>query len=230
MSGQLRLKLEHTANFSRDRFIVSAPNREAAHTLDTWPDALGGALALVGPAGAGKSHLADAWANRTDARVLTVSDLREEAFEAEVFSVAGGCALLDRADVAPHSEAFFHLLNWAARPGNALLLTGRSAPKTWPVDLADLRSRLNALPVIELAEPDDIILRGLLLKLFKERHIRPPPDLIAYLLRRMERSAPAAEALVEALDDAALAGRRAVSRALARELLKDKAGDADDDA
>jgi len=220
LRGQLRLKLEHTADFSRERFVISAPNRDAAEMLDAWPGGRGGALALIGPAGAGKSHLAAAWAGRTGAAVIT-----RDVLDADGAREISGPMLLDAADSASHGEAFFHLLNRAQQAGSCLLLTGRTPPLSWAVEVPDLRSRLNALPVVEIGEPDDAILRGLLIKLFQERNIRPPQDLLAYLLLRMERSAPAAQALVAALDEAASAGHRAVSRVLARELLKDETDD-----
>jgi chromosomal replication initiation ATPase DnaA len=216
LGGQLRLELEHPASFSRDRFVVSASNRDAVQTVDSWSGEIGGALALIGPAGSGKTHLASAWAERTGAVRLSAHTLADEKFE-----FITGPMLLDSADVAAHGEAFFHLLNKAAQPGNALLLTGRAPPSSWPVQVQDLRSRLNALPVAQLLEPDDAILNGVLVKLFLERSIRPPQDLLAYLVRRIERSVPAAQAIVVALDEAAAAEHRAVSRSLARELLKD---------
>jgi chromosomal replication initiation ATPase DnaA len=67
-----------------------------------------------------------------------------------------------------------------------------------------------------------------LVKLFRERDIRPSPELLTYLVSRIERSASAAEAVVAALDEAAAAEHRPVGRTLARELLKDEAGFSDD--
>ena len=101
LGGQLRLKLEHNADFSRDRFIVSAPNREAAETLDAWPNQRGGALALIGSPGAGKTHLAAAWAERTGAEVITLADLAED----ELGDLSGPM-LLDGADAAPTARPF----------------------------------------------------------------------------------------------------------------------------
>ena len=217
LRGQLRLKLERAADFSRYRFIVSGPNKDAVQALDVWPDHRGGALALIGPEGVGKSHLASAWAARVGARRLTSADL-----DSDGLSGAVGPLLFDNADEALHGEAFFHLLNKVQQPDCCLLLTGRTPPSTWSADVPDVRSRLNALAVIELHAPDDAILRGVLLKMFDERHIRPPSDLIAYLLLRMERSTSAADAIVKALDETASATNRPISRMLAREILQDE--------
>jgi chromosomal replication initiation ATPase DnaA len=169
---------------------------------------------LIGPEGSGKTHLAMAWAERVGAVVLSAGDVDAEASQQ-------GALLLEDADRLEHGEAFFHLLNRAARPGACLLLTGRQPPGGWRVGVRDLRSRLNALPVIEVGAVDDAILRGILVGFFQQRNIRPPEDLLDYLLRRIERSAAAAGAIVSALDEASQADHRPVSRVLARQLMKD---------
>lgn len=171
-----------------------------------------GALALVGPAGVGKSHLARAWAAAVGAHVLPAGAAPAEA-------PSSGPVLVDGADAGAGDDLLFVLINRAASPGCALLLTGRAPPAAWPTRLPDLRSRLNALPVAELSEPDEAALAGLLTVFFRERGVAPSPELVAYLLRRIERSAQAAREVVRRLDDAAHASGRPVGRGLAREVL-----------
>jgi chromosomal replication initiation ATPase DnaA len=214
LGRQLRLTLDHPAQYDRARFVVAPSNRDATLTLDSWPGAEGGALALIGPEGSGKTHLAMAWALRVGAVVLRPEDL-------EGTLPLMTPLVLEDADRVELGEAFFHLLNRAALPGSCLLLTGRDTPGRWAAAVPDLRSRLNALPVIELGAVDDAILRGVLVGLFQQRNIRPPTDLLDYLLKRIERSTAAAAAIVAALDDASHADHRPVSRVLARQILKD---------
>ncbi len=219
LPAQLRLKLEHPAPFRRDDFIPSASTVEALTLLDRWPDWRGGALALIGPAGSGKTHLASAWAEQVGARKVDVGGVDA----ADLLVLEGVPVLLEDADRPGLDELLFHLINMAARPGGSLLVTARTAPKSWPAALPDLRSRLNALPVALLAEPDDAVLTALLEKFFRERSIRPPDDLLPYLVRRIERSAPSAREIVARLDERADAERRSVSKALAREILGQEA-------
>ena len=211
---QLRLRLAGAPSHRREDFITSGINVTAVRALDAWPAWHGGVLTLIGPAGSGKSHLAAAWAGKAHAEVLQCAPAL-----AELPNLRGRALLLEDAD-ACQDDILFHLINMAAEPGGSLLLTSRKAPALWAADLPDLRSRLNALPVAELHEPDDEVLRGVLAKLFRERHIRPPEDLFAYLLRRMERSIPAAREVVIRLDEAASAQHRPISRTLAREILE----------
>jgi chromosomal replication initiation ATPase DnaA len=213
LSRQLRLPLARPSSFRREEFVVSMANAEAVRLVESWPDWHGGCLALIGPKGTGKSHLAFAWAEAAKATALT-----PDATHSDLEAVRGRPVLAEDAERFS-DEALFHLINMAGEPGAGLLLTSREAPALWPAELPDLRSRLNALPVAELGAPDDAILQGVIEKFFRERNIRPAEDLFPYLIRRIERSAPAAKEVVLKLDEAADARQRAVSRALAREIL-----------
>jgi chromosomal replication initiation ATPase DnaA len=208
---QLRLPLPATGDPARAPFAASPVNRVALAAVEAWPTWPGRALALVGPEGSGKSHLAALWQTRAQAA----------SWEGQALGDLTGPLLVEDADRLD-GETLFHLINMAPRLGG-LLLTARERPVTWPAALPDLRSRLNALTVAELAEPDDAVLAAMLENLFEGRGIRPAADVYPYLLRRMERSAAAARAMVETLDEAAAAQRREINRALARELFEDAA-------
>ena len=214
MVRQLRLHLDRAAGHDRADFVVSASNAEAVRAVDAWPRWHGGCLALVGPAGSGKTHLARSWADQVGAVAFEGDQPLTAAVDRPV--------LWEDAERDLDEEALFHLINMAPTAGG-LLLTGRTPPAGWPARLPDLRSRLNAMPVALLSEPDDAVLTGVLVKLFRERNIRPPEDLLPYLLRRIERSVPKAREMVERLDDEASALHRPVTRALAREILEDTA-------
>ncbi len=116
-------------------------------------------------------------------------------------------------------EALLHLYNLLAERQGHLLLAAREPPARWTIGLADLRSRLLAAPAVAVEAPDDALLGAVLVKLFADRQLRISEEVIAYLLPRIERSFAAAQAIVAALDRAALAGQRAVTVPLARDVL-----------
>ena len=209
---QLRLRLESQARPTRDAFVPGACNRQALAVLDAWPRWPGGCLVLVGPAGVGKSHLAQAWADAAGAAVLA----REAP---DLAAAAGRPVLLEDVDRGAPDEALFHLINLAARDGGGLLMTARARTAGWPAALPDLRSRLNALFVAEIEPPDDAVLEGVLRKLFRDRAIRPSPEVYGYLLRRLPRSIPEAEAVVRRIDEAA---EGPISRWVARAVLEEE--------
>lgn len=214
MTRQLRLELRRPASFARRDFVKGPSNAQAVAALDLWPAWPGGALALFGPSGSGKTHLAREWASRAGAVIL-------DRQSPDIAAAAGHPVLLEDVDQGVDNEALFHLINMAAREGGGLLLTAREAPAAWRAELPDLRSRLNALLLAEIEEPDDEVLEGVLKKFFRERSIRAPKEVYPYLLRRMERSIPYARELVKRLDEAADDEQRPISRMLARQILED---------
>ena len=192
--NQLALPLDYRRGEGQADFFVSTANADAVAWLDRWPAWPQPQAVLVGPAGAGKSHLARLFAARSSARVI------------------------DDADHAD-AEALFHAWN-AATLAQPLLMTARQAPRLWPQRLPDLASRLAATPTLVIADPDDALLAAVLAKQFADRGLRIAPDVAYYILARIDRSFVAGGAVVAALDAAALAAGRAVTVPLARSVLE----------
>jgi chromosomal replication initiation ATPase DnaA len=209
------LSFEPGANFSRDDFLEGPSNAMALRLVERWPDWPARVVAIVGPEGSGKSHLADIWANKTGARRLSARALDQTAVPR---ALATGALALENVTEPLDEVALFHLLNLAKEDDATVLLTARQPPTHWAIRLPDLVSRLRALPVVELAAPDDTLLRAVLVKLFVDRQLAVDESLIRYLVARIERSFAAARAAVAALDREALRQRRPVTRALAAEL------------
>ena len=208
---QMRLPLQRDLPDGVEGFVISDCNRTAVAALADWPNVLGGVMAVCGPEGCGKSRLGQIWAERVGATALHGA----EAALIDPLELEGRPVLLDDA-VEVDDETLFHLINLAQAPGGALLLVSRDPPSAWTAALPDLRSRLDAIRTVPVEEPDDAVLAAMLETRFAERGIRPARDVIPYLLRRMDRSAAAAEAMAGRLD----AMHRPVTRALAREVVE----------
>jgi chromosomal replication initiation ATPase DnaA len=213
---QLVLDLPHRAAQGRGDFLVAPSNAGAVAWIDRWPAWPAPGLALYGPAGSGKSHLAAVWQARSGAAEITAASLLGGRVDAQscVFE-EGEAALAD----PPAAEALFHLYNRVAARRGHLLLTGAEPPARWPIILADLGSRLRALPTVEIKPPDDEMLSGLFSKLFRDRQLAVPGEVILYLVQRLERSCAAVAQAVETLDRASLAERRPITLPFARTAL-----------
>lgn len=218
---QLALSLPHAESLSRDNFMEGAANAQALALVDAWPDWPNRVMMLVGPEGSGKSHLAAIWATEAGARSVSAQTLTPDNVPGEL---ATGALVVDDLDPASFDErALFHLLNLAREDEAYVLMTGRTLPSAFRVALRDLRSRLRAVSVVTLAPPDDHLFRALVVKLFADRQMIVDESVVSYLATRIERSSAAARQAVEALDREALQQGRAVTRALAAEVLKDPA-------
>ena len=193
-----------------DNFVEGFSNALARKALDAWPQWPGGVLALSGPAGCGKTHLAHVWAKQSGAQFVTPDSLPRQARGPLVVD-----ALPDHMD----ETALFRLINDAAAGKVQALLIARQPPRLWPARLPDLKSRLCAMHRVEIEEPDDAVLAGVLKKLFADRQIVPDPPVIPYLLSRMERSTAAALEIVEHLHALGHDQRRNVRLPLARTVM-----------
>jgi chromosomal replication initiation ATPase DnaA len=217
MVSQLTLELPHIPALGGEDFLISASNETAAKLISSWPDWTNPICIITGPEGSGKTHLVNVWRARSGA----------EAFLATEIGMAVSAALAGPAPIAIEDidaggfdeHAAFHLLNLARERRFDILITARTAPGTWDISLPDLRSRLRSAALVSIAEPDDSLLRAVLVKLFADRQVAVSPEVIDYIMLRIERSMAAAALIVDKLDKAALAERKAVTRPLAAKVL-----------
>ena len=218
-SRQLTFRWPHSPSFAREDFLPAPSNLEALKAIQLWPNWAGRMLMLVGPEGAGKSHLGAIWARAAGATSLTGEELDEQSLEA----CAGASAvLIDDADRASGAEAlFFHLINTGLQNHVWLLLTSRTAPDAWGLNTPDLLSRLRLAPIASLAAPDIELTEAVLFKLFSDRQLQVEAHVIAYIALRIERSLGAARELVEMLDNEALTQGRRITRTMASDALRE---------
>jgi len=216
---QLALALDHAESLVREDFLAGPSNAAALALIERWPDWPQRTMLLVGPEGSGKSHLAAIWARASGARSLAARALDSAVIPAAL--TTGALVLEDLTEGRFDEAALFHLLNLGREERAFILITTRSAPAGWQLELPDLVSRLRALPAVVLSAPDDVLFRAVIVKLFADRQLAVDESLVSYLATRIERSFAAARAAVEALDHAALRLKRPVTRALAGELFRE---------
>lgn len=216
---QLVLALDHAESFAREDFLAGPSNAAALSLIENWPDWPSPIMALVGPEGSGKSHLASVWAETAGARVISAKILDKTELPS---TLATGALVVE--DLAPEEfdeRALFHLLNLAREERAYMLLTARTAPAGFDVTIADLASRLRAVPAVALTAPDDALLRALIVKLAADRQFAADEALVSFLVNRIERSFAAAREAVITIDREAMRRHRPVTRALAADVFRE---------
>lgn len=192
--NQPALPLDWPADEADDAFIVTASNAAAVRHLDsigTWPVS---SCLLTGPRKSGRSLLGRIFVQRSGGRLIDDADRRDE-------------------------RSLFSAWNEAQATRRPLLLVAEVPPPDWRISLADLRSRMSATPAVTMGPPDDELIGALLAQLLARRGLSVGPEVIVYLVPRSPRSHLGVIGLVDALDAASLAQRRAVTIPLAREVL-----------
>ena len=219
MAQQLHFDLPAMPDYSRSGFVTAPSNAVAFALVADWQAWPNGKMALTGPHGAGKTHLAHVWTELVGGVLLPAAEL-----PAQDLTALADChvAVEDVPNIARDmaaQEALFHLHNMMQVGGRALLLTGVGTPNHWGMGLPDLQSRIDAAGHARLDPPDDALLAAVLEKHFADRQLAPRADVIPYLLPRMERSFAAARAVVAALDTTSLREGKAITRRMAAAIL-----------
>ena len=219
MTRQLSFDLPVRQALGREDFFVSPANAGAVALIEQWPHWPSNKLLLTGPEGAGKTHLAHVWAEFSGGSIVAAPALPTS----DIPMLAQGHVAVENADriarLPEAEEALFHLHNLVLAEGRSLLLTARRPSARWGFALPDLASRMQGTTQADLDPPDDALLGAILMKLLSDRQLRPAPNLISYLVRRVDRSFQAAHDIVARLDAASLAQKRPITRALAATLL-----------
>ncbi|MFC1673479.1 DNA replication protein [Pseudomonadota bacterium] len=220
--SQIPFDFDHRPALGGEDFLVAASNADAVAWVERWQTWAHTVLVVTGPEGAGKTHLAHVFQNVSGAEVLTPEALARDGADQ---------ALADhKALVLEDAEGFLdfgleeellHLYNLAREGDVKLLMTAVNPPARWVIGLKDLSSRLNTAQLAEIKTPDDALLTALVVKQFNDRQLSVDQDVLAYMLSRMDRSFAGVRDLVQAIDEAALAEKRAITKPLVRRVLED---------
>ena len=216
-AAQIPLDLPVEPRYGLADFLVSPANSAAFSVVLQWPDWPSQSMLLLGPPGAGKTHLLAIWAERAQALAVSAHDIPPVP---QLAASPRRAFALDGVDAIADETALFHFLNFVTEAGASLLMTARRAPGASNIRLPDLLSRLRRAPMIEIGAPDDELIVAVLEKLFRDRQLNVDRSLLDYIALRLERSLDAAQRFVHSLDREALARGRPVTRALAGELLE----------
>jgi chromosomal replication initiation ATPase DnaA len=219
MSEQLSFDLPVVPALGRDDFMIAPSNTVALAMIETSQSWVGGKLVLCGPEGSGKTHLAHVWAGTNGGKILDATSLTH----ADIPTLAQGPMVIEDVPEITQNHAtqtaLFHLHNLMQSNGQPLLMTGRGAANHWAMSLPDLQSRIDAAGVGTLMAPDDTLLGAVIAKHFSDRQLMPRPDVIPYLVLRIDRSFAAARDVVAAMDGHSLARHKPLTRALAAQVL-----------
>jgi hypothetical protein len=192
--GQIALPLDWPVADADEDFLISDANRAAFDHLKRWSTWPVMATLLTGPRKSGRSLLGRIFVRKTGGRLFDNGEDHDE-------------------------EALFHAWNEAQQSRKPLLILADAPAPLWDIQLPDLRSRMTATPHVEIAEPDDALIAGLLMKLLGDRGVAVPAELPAFLVPRIERSYVAVQQVVDALDRAALSNHRRMTVAMAKRAL-----------
>ncbi len=220
--GLLPLSFEH--HFDQHNFHVGESNIAAVRLLQTGLQQPLALLLIHGSTGCGKSHLARVIAQQLFCPVQNPKTF--DSMECQTNLVID--QLEEVVDDHDGQEKLVHCINQLRLAGQGrIVLFSRTVPAFWQAEhqLPDFISRINGLfQCAEIQEPDDHLLRQILLKLAADQHFTLPEPIIRYWLARMPRSYAAAQALIYSLDQITLVRQAKISLVTAKQALEAQSG------
>jgi len=209
-------------NYAAEDFLVSDANEAAYQWVQSWPQGWPGqGLVLVGPAGSGKTHLLHLWKDMAQASRLTESALHASDLDALVqkqpYWVVDDLEhwLRDTAS----QKLLFHWFNMVTARQGSMLLAAREPIARMDGVLADIHSRLSMLPSVTIGQPDEALLRAVLVKLLHDRQLQATKAVVDYIMTHGERSFTGIQQLLMKLDALSLAEKRAITIPLVKQVM-----------
>jgi len=221
----LGLRLADRALFAS---FLPARNAEAlSHAQRVAAGESGGLTWLCGPPAAGKSHLLQAIASAASQRSPAGYLPLRECATLGVGVLEGlpqlACLCVDDVDAVvgrgAWERALFALLRELEDGGGRLVLAAQAPPVLQPWVLADLGSRCAAGAVLQLRALDEAEQQAALKLRARLRGFELPDETLQWLQRRLPRDMRTLYALLDTLDQAALAAQRRLTIPFIREVL-----------
>lgn len=218
---QLSFDLGYQTLYGRDNLVVSRANCAVVEFIDHWPNWRMPVTVIVGERGSGKSHLADIWCEKANAIPIDSKNLKE----AVSLAMDGHSIFIDNLGPENIDEvALFHLFNvvkqnFTLNKQTSLLITSHITPVRWFLAINDLISRLRTVNIISIESPDDLLLRGVLVKLLSDRQLVFDATLLDYILIRIDRSLEAVNSFVKIIDDLVIDKQKRANRTMVAKAL-----------
>jgi len=108
-------------------------------------------------------------------------------------------------------ESLFHALNRCRESGTRVLISANAELEALPIELADLKTRLQWGPVFQLAPLRDEALHNALEQLLMARDLTWSEDVVPYMLKRFPRDVGALRHSVMKLDEASMQAKRRIT-------------------
>lgn len=211
-SAQTAMKFNPGHNYSRENFFVSESNYAAHSFVTSWPDWPSHCMIIYGPESCGKTHLANIWAETSDAVFFNKNQ--------DVSEIAGNRNMvIENIDKDISEIELLNCFNIIRENDGYLMLTSRFSPNEYRFGLADLISRLNSALSVQIKEPDERLLKIYMMKHFSDRQIKVNEQVVEFLASRVERSFGAINYIIGKLDNLSLAEKKNITVTFARKII-----------
>ena len=213
--------------FKNNDFYVSTKNELAYKMIKKWPEWPTKVVYIYGSEKCGKSLVCKLWKDISRGIYINKKNFLEKLIAQNDLSyIQNHNWIIDDVDYIisfednKYEEKILNLINIIKASGkNNILMASRKMPRLLDSGLKDLISRISSATVIEMRDPDEILLKKIIEKYLKERNIHINNESLDYLINRIERSYKSALKFAKMIDFMSLEKKTKINKSFLKSIL-----------
>ena len=213
---QQTLPLKLLPSYGRHDFIVGESNIEAVKWIDSFSKSKINGLIIIGPSASGKSHLISTLKNKY--KILEAKEINNE--KTNMLELKD--LIIENIEQIKNHYFFLHVINIVKEKNFKVLLTSRLSINELNIRLEDLKSRLLAYSHSKILLPTDDVLKGIIIKISRDKGLLLNDTVINFILSHIERSYSVISGFIDDLDQFALIKKKKITVPLVKKLIEIK--------
>ena len=213
--------------FKNNDFYVSNKNELAYKMIKKWPEWPSPVVYIYGSEKCGKSLVCKLWESISSGIYINRRNFLDKLIpQNDLLYIKNHNWIIDDVDYIisfednKYEEKILNFINIIKTSGKKnLLMASRKMPRFLDSSLKDLTSRISSSTVIEMRDPDEVLLKKIIEKYLNERNIKINKESLDYLINRIERSYKSALKVAKQIDTMSLEKKTKINKFFLRSIL-----------
>ena len=215
-TNQTIIKFDYDKNFKNSDFVLSKSNKHIYNFLDRWPKWERNFINIIGQKFSGKTHLINIFIKKNKGISISGQFLNEE--DLKKISIYENIIIEDLTSNI-NENLLYSLMNLVEHNNKYVIITSLNPIVNIDFKLVDLKSRAKNFLLLNIEQPDDELIFGIILKNFSDRQILLDKKLIDYIVKRIERSYSKIHNFIYKIDQLSLKKKKSIDFKIIKEVL-----------
>ena len=215
-TNQTIIKFDYDKNFKNSDFVLSKSNKHIYNFLNRWPKWERNFINIIGQKFSGKTHLINIFIKKNNGIRINGQSLNEE--DLKKIEIHKNIIIEDLTSNI-NENLFYSLMNLVEQDNKYVIITSLNPIVDIDFNLTDIKSRAKSFLLLNIEQPDDELIFGIILKNLSDRQISIDKKLIDYIVKRIERSYSKIHNFIYKIDQLSLKKKKSIDFKLIKEVL-----------
>jgi len=215
-TNQTIIKFDYNKNFKNTDFVLSKSNKHIYNFLDRWPKWEKNFINIIGQRSSGKTHLINIFIEKYKGKRINAQSLNEvDLKKMEIYENI----IIEDLTSNINENLLYSFLNLIEQNNKYVIITSLDPIVDINFKLTDLKSRSKSFILLNIEQPDDELIFGIILKNLSDRQISLDKKLIDYIVKRIERSYSKIHDFIYKIDQLSLKKKKSIDLKIIKEVL-----------